>query len=144
MWQPVSGSIELAAIRMGHRAAGSLRGADFQGGLNGRLRRRDVSGERIDTTASTAWRRMATRAYRRIKGGEIPVGLMVRDTEAAMEEARLFVHGIRRDGEAVNFDDATVLRRPAKRRRLRSQRGLAPESEGGLGDPSGELLRCLL
>ncbi len=69
----------------------------------------ELAGGRIDTTARTAWRRMETRAYRLTEGGEIPVGMTVRDTEAALKEARLVVHFIRRDGEIIDFDESTVL-----------------------------------
>jgi len=68
----------------------------------------EMSGGLPPTSARSAWRHVEMRAFR-LKPDFPAVGKTVEETEAALADGRLFIQGLRRDGQIVEFDQSTVL-----------------------------------
>ncbi len=68
----------------------------------------EMSGGLPPGSGQTAWRQVEMRAFR-LGDNESPVGKTVAEAETAYTDGRVFVEGIRRNGEIIEFDESTVL-----------------------------------
>jgi putative transport protein len=68
----------------------------------------EMSGGKPAGSGPSAWRQIEMRAFKLAKDSPA-VGKAIRDAEAAYTEGRVFVEGLRRDGEIIEFDPDTVL-----------------------------------
>jgi putative transport protein len=68
----------------------------------------EMSGGLAPGSGRSAWRQVEMRAFR-LKSDFPAVGKSIGETESRLANGRVFVQGLRRDGQIVDFDNDTVL-----------------------------------